>query len=61
MEVEAESVAFIVAGLAGSGTSAHSVGYIPGWGDVDVTVIRDTATRVLNIAHAVAEIIEHRD
>ena len=59
MEVEAESVAFIVAGLVGFDTSAYSIGYITGWADKDVTVIRDTAARVLNTAHTIADIIEH--
>lgn len=57
MEVEAESVAFIVAGLIGFDTSAHSVGYIAGWAEEDTTVIHDTASRVLRTAHDLAEII----
>ncbi|MEY9853508.1 antirestriction protein ArdC [Leifsonia sp. EB41] len=57
MEVEAESVAFIVAGLNGFDTSAYSIGYITGWADEDVTVIRDTAARVLKTARSIAEII----
>ncbi|MGN6474348.1 MAG: ArdC-like ssDNA-binding domain-containing protein [Mycobacteriales bacterium] len=61
MEVEAESVAYIVAGLAGFDTSAYSIGYITGWADQDVTIIRDTAARVLKTAHAVAEIIARPD
>ena len=61
MEVEAESVAYIVAGLTGFDTSAYSIGYITGWADEDVTVIRDTAARVLKTAHAITEIIEHQD
>jgi antirestriction protein ArdC len=61
MEVEAESVALIVAGLAGFDTSAYSIGYIAGWANEDLTVIRDTAARVLKAAHAIAEIIEHHD
>ncbi|NUU08606.1 ArdC-like ssDNA-binding domain-containing protein [Leifsonia sp. C5G2] len=58
MEVEAESVAYIVSGLTGFDTSAYSVGYITGWAGEDVTVVRDTAARVLKTAHALAEIIE---
>lgn len=58
MEVEAESVAFIVAGLSGFDTSAYSVGYIAGWSDEDTDVIRDTAARVLKAAHIIVEIIE---
>ena len=59
MEVEAESVAFIVAGLTGFDTSAYSIGYITGWSNEDVTVIRDTAARVLKTAHTITDIIRH--
>jgi antirestriction protein ArdC len=58
MEVEAESVAYIVAGLAGFDTSAYSIGYITGWAEEDTELIHDTAARVLRTAHALAEIIE---
>lgn len=61
MEVEAESVGFIVAGSSGFDTSAYSIGHIAGWADEHVTVIRVTAARVLNAAHVIAEIIEHRE
>lgn len=57
MEVEAESVAFIVAGLTGFDTSAYSIG----WANEDAAVIRDTATRVLRTAHALAEIIDNHE
>jgi hypothetical protein len=60
LEVEAESVAFIVAGLAGFDTSAYSIGYIAGWAGDDVQLIRDTAARVLKTAHTIAEIIKNR-
>ncbi|WP_307794866.1 ImmA/IrrE family metallo-endopeptidase [Leifsonia sp. TF02-11] len=55
MEVEAESVAYVVAGLHGFDTSSYSIGYITGWSDEDITVIRDTASRVLAAAHKIAE------
>jgi hypothetical protein len=61
MEVEAESVAYIVAGLAGFDTSAYSIGYIAGWAQEDVIIIRDTAAGVLKTAHAIAEIIDHQE
>ncbi|WP_431278337.1 hypothetical protein [Leifsonia poae] len=61
MEVEAESVAYIVAGLSRFDTSAYSIGYITGWADEDVTVIRDTAARVLKTAHTISEILEHHE
>ncbi len=59
MEVEAESVAYIVAALSGFDTSTYSIGYITGWADEDVNIIRDTAARVLRTAHTITEIIEH--
>ena len=61
MEVEAESVAYIVAGLAGFDTSTYSIGYIAEWADPDTTVLRDTASRVLKTAQRITEILEQRD
>jgi len=58
MEVEAESVAFVVAGLCGFDTSAYSIGYIAGWSDEDVTVIRDSASRVLAAVHSIAGMLD---
>lgn len=57
MEVEAESVAYIVAGLYGLDTSAYSIGYITGWANEDTAVIRESATRVLSAAHTIADVI----
>lgn len=58
MEVEAESVAYIVAGLAGFDTSAYSIGYIAGWANANTELIRETATRVLRTAHHIATVLE---
>jgi hypothetical protein len=49
-EIEAESVAYIVAGLTGLDTSTYSIGYITSWTD-DTTTIKTTAERVLRTAH----------
>jgi len=46
-ETEAESVAYIVAGVLGLDTSSKSIGYIAGWTDGDVETVKNTATRVL--------------
>jgi hypothetical protein len=54
MEVEAESVAYVVAGLAGFDTSAYSIGYINGWANQDIELMRSTATRVLKAAQTIA-------
>ncbi|WP_085369590.1 ArdC-like ssDNA-binding domain-containing protein [Leifsonia sp. NCR5] len=58
MEVEAESVAYVVGGLCGFDTSAYSIGYIAGWSDEDVAVIRDSATRVLAAAHNIVGMLD---
>jgi hypothetical protein len=58
MEVEAESVAYVVGGLQGFDTSAYSIGYITGWADESTELIRDTARRVLAAARRIAEIID---
>jgi antirestriction protein ArdC len=55
METEAESVAYVLAGLLGLDTSAYSIGYIAGWADADVELIRSTATRVLGAVHTLAQ------
>ncbi|MGN7797661.1 ArdC family protein [Leifsonia sp. 22587] len=57
MEVEAESVAYIVAGLVGFDTSAYSIGYITGWSNQDIELIRDTAAHVLKAADTLANYI----
>lgn len=57
METEAESVAYIVAGLEGFDTSAYSIGYITGWSNGDTELIQATAARVLRTAHQIAEIL----
>jgi antirestriction protein ArdC len=57
METEAESVAYIVAGLIGFDTSGFSIGYIAGWADADTELIKSTAGRVLHTAHQIAGIL----
>lgn len=57
METEAESVAYVVAGMLGFDTSAYSIGYIAGWSDGDTDVIKATAARVVKTSHAIAEIL----
>ena len=61
METEAESVAYVVAGLVGFDTSAYSVGYVAGWAEADVELIRGTAARVLATAHQIAAILDPED
>lgn len=54
-ETEAESVAYIVAGILGLDTSAYSIGYVAGWSRCDAQTIKDTAARVLRTAHTLAD------
>ena len=61
METEAESVAYVVSGMAGFDTSAYSVGYIAGWADGDTDLIKSTAARVLRTAHQIAGILTPED
>lgn len=61
METEAESVAYVVAGLVGFDTSTYSIGYIAGWADGDTELIKSTASRVLRTAHQIAEILDPED
>ncbi|VTR76055.1 ArdC-like ssDNA-binding domain-containing protein [Cellulomonas hominis] len=60
-ETEAESVAYVVAGLLGLDTSAYSIGYVAQWADADVDLIRSTAANVLRAAHALADAITSDD
>lgn len=56
-ECEAESVAYVVAGLLGIDTSAYSIGYVAGWVDGDVAAIRSTAADVLRAVHTLASVV----
>lgn len=51
----AESVAYIVAELCGIDTRAYSIGYITGWADEDLGVVRETAARVLDATRVIAD------
>ncbi|TDE88165.1 ImmA/IrrE family metallo-endopeptidase [Occultella glacieicola] len=56
-ETEAESVAYIVAGIHELDTSAYSIGYVARWSNADAETIKETASRVLRTAHTLAEAI----
>lgn len=61
-EVEAESVAYVLAGMLGLDSSAYSVGYVAGWAErAEADVIRDSATRVLSAVHTLAEALQIDD
>jgi hypothetical protein len=52
-EVEAESVAYIIAAAHGLDTTRYTVPYVAGWAGGDVTMLRGTAERVLDTARRV--------
>lgn len=56
-ETEAESVAYVLAGLLGIDTSRYSIGYVAGWSEGDAETIKATAARVLRASHVLAEAI----
>lgn len=56
-ETEAESVAYVVAGILGLDTSAYSIGYVAGWSDGEPETIKGTAANVLRAAHTLADAI----
>ena len=60
-ETEAESVAYVVAGVLGMDTSAYSVGYIAGWSNGEAETIKAAAANVLRAAHTLADAITEPD
>ena len=56
-EVEAESVAYVAAGMLGMDTSAYSIGYVTGWAGGDLDLIKSTAENVMRAVHILAEIL----
>lgn len=57
-ETEAESVAYVMAGMLGLDTSAYSVGYVAGWSKADIETVRNTAANVLRAVHVLAEALD---
>jgi hypothetical protein len=60
-ETEAESVAYIVAGMLGLDTSDYSVGYVAGWSNCDAETIKATAANVLRTAHTLADALTENE
>jgi len=60
-ETEAESVAYIVAGVLGLDTGSKSIGYIAGWTEGDVETVKTTATRVLATVRSILDGITEPD
>jgi antirestriction protein ArdC len=57
-EVEAESVAFLVADMLGFDTSAYSMPYVASWASGDINLVRRTAERSLVAARKIVEQLE---
>jgi hypothetical protein len=55
VEVEAESVAYIVSAAWGLDTSSYSTGYLAGWSGGDVAAITETADTVLRCARRILD------
>lgn len=54
-EVEAESIAFLVAASAGLDSSDYTVPYVAGWAGGDVEVLKSTSTRVLAVSRKIVD------
>ena len=60
-ELEAESVAYVVAGLHGLDTSDYSVGYLASWSRGEADKIKATAVRVQEAVHQLADALTNTD
>lgn len=56
-ETEAESTAYVVAGLLGLDTADYTIGYVAGWSGADAEVIKATAANVQTAANTIYEAI----
>ena len=54
-EVEAESIAFLVAASAGLDSSDYTVPYVAGWAGGDVELLKGTASRVLTVSRGILD------
>ncbi|WP_175559134.1 ArdC-like ssDNA-binding domain-containing protein [Sanguibacter gelidistatuariae] len=57
-EVEAESIAYLVATGAGMDTTGYTVPYVAGWAGGDPQVLRESATQVLTVARGIVADLE---
>ena len=60
-ELEAESVAYVVAGLHDLDTSTYSVGYVASWSGGQSDRIKATAVRVQEAVHLIADALAGED
>ena len=59
MEVEAESVAYVVCDLLGVDAGSYSIPYVANWAGADVQLVQDTAHRVLGTARTIVAGLEN--
>ncbi|MBB1058754.1 ImmA/IrrE family metallo-endopeptidase [Dietzia sp. B19] len=60
-ELEAESVAYVVAALHDLDTSDYSVGYLASWGGGQADTVKATAVRVQEAVHLIADALTDED
>lgn len=58
MEIEAESVAYIVSGLLGLNTADYSFRYVAGWAGCNSKKVIDSASRIVDTAHKLISAID---
>ncbi len=58
VEVEAESVAFMVCASLGVDSTGYSLPYVAGWSGGDIDKVASTADRVMRCAHGVLDALE---
>lgn len=61
IELEAESVAYVVGGLLGLDTTDYSIGYLTSWSGGNGDAVKATAERVLKTAHTIIEALDPSD
>ena len=55
VEVEAESIAFLVAASSGLDSSDYTVPYVAGWAGGDVELLKGTPSRVLTVSRGIVD------
>jgi hypothetical protein len=59
MEVEAESVAYLVCAHTGIDTAQYTIPYVAHWANGDIELIRATAERVIDTARRITDTLDH--
>jgi hypothetical protein len=59
MEVEAESVAYLVCAHTGIDTAQYTIPYVAHWSSGDIELVQATAERVIDTARRITDTLEH--